>query len=199
MAYGETPSQTVGPYFAYGLTPGQYGYDFSDIVDPTIAGPDAKGEHIRITGTVYDGEGNPVNDAMIEIWQADTNGVYNDNPIDVSDTGFRGLGRCGTGTDANNRFWFDTVKPGVVEDAHAPFVNVIVFMRGMLSHAFTRFYFDDEADRNAKDAVLQSVPEDRRETLIAKRSQTSSTSPAGIEYRIDIHMQGDRETVFFDV
>ena len=199
MAYGETPSQTVGPYFAYGLTPGQYGYDFSDIVDPTIAGPDAKGEHIRITGTVYDGEGNPVNDAMIEIWQADANGVYNDNPIDVSDTGFRGLGRCGTGTDADNRFWFDTVKPGVVEDAHAPFVNVIVFMRGMLSHAFTRFYFDDEADRNAKDAVLQSVPEDRRDTLIAKRSQPSSTSPAGIEYRIDIHMQGDRETVFFDV
>ena len=199
MAYGETPSQTVGPYFAYGLTPGQYGYDFTDIVDPTIAGPDAKGEHIRITGTVYDGEGNPVNDAMIEIWQADANGVYNDNPIDVADTGFRGLGRCGTGMDADNRFWFDTVKPGVVEDAHAPFVNVIVFMRGMLSHAFTRFYFDDEADRNAKDAVLQSVPEDRRETLIAKRSQTSSTSPAGIEYRIDIHMQGDRETVFFDV
>ena len=199
MAYGETPSQTVGPYFAYGLTPGQYGYDFSDIVDPTIAGPDAKGEHIRIIGTVYDGEGNPVNDAMIEIWQADANGVYNDNPIDVFDTGFRGLGRCGTGTDADNRFWFDTVKPGVVEDAHAPFVNVIVFMRGMLSHAFTRFYFDDEAERNAKDGVLQSVPEDRRDTLIAKRSQTSSTSPAGIEYRIDIHMQGDRETVFFDV
>lgn len=199
MAYGETPSQTVGPYFAYGLTPGQYGYDFTDIVDPTIAGPDAKGEHIRITGTVYDGEGNAVNDAMIEIWQADANGVYNDNPIDVSDTGFRGLGRCGTGTDADNRFWFDTVKPGVVEDAHAPFVNVIVFMRGMLSHAFTRFYFDDEADRNAKDAVLQSVPEDRRDTLIAKRSQTSSTGPTGIEYRIDIHMQGDRETVFFDV
>ncbi|WP_033069880.1 protocatechuate 3,4-dioxygenase subunit alpha [Thalassospira australica] len=195
MAYGETPSQTVGPYFAYGLTAGQYAYDFTDIADPTVAGPDAAGEHIRITGTVFDGEGNAVNDAMIEIWQADANGVYNDKPVDVADTGFRGLGRCGTGTDAKNRFWFDTVKPGVVEDAGAPFVNVIVFMRGMLVHAFTRFYFDDEAEQNGKDDVLQSVPADRRDTLIAKRVET----PTGIEYRIDIHMQGDAETVFFDV
>ena len=76
MAYGETPSQTVGPYFAYGLTAGQYGYDFSDIVNPTVAGPDADGEHIRITGTVFDGEGNRVNDAMIEIWQADACLLY---------------------------------------------------------------------------------------------------------------------------
>ncbi|MBO6806975.1 protocatechuate 3,4-dioxygenase subunit alpha [Thalassospira sp.] len=195
MAYGETPSQTVGPYFAYGLTAGQYAYDFTDIADPTVAGPDAAGEHIRIIGTVFDGDGNPVNDAMIEIWQADADGHYNENPIDVSETGFRGLGRCGTGTDAKLRFWFDTVKPGVVKDAEAPFVNVTVFMRGMLVHAFTRFYFDDEAERNAKDPVLQAVPADRRDTLIAKRVET----PTGIEYRIDIHMQGDTETVFFDV
>lgn len=195
MAYGETPSQTVGPYFAYGLTAGQYAYDFTDIADPTVAGPDAVGEHIRITGTVFDAEANPVNDAMIEIWQADADGNYTENPVDVASTGFRGLGRCGTGTDAKNRFWFDTVKPGVVADAGAPFVNVIVFMRGMLVHAFTRFYFDDEPDLNAKDAVLQSVPENRRGTLIAKRVET----PTGIEYQIDIHMQGDAETVFFDV
>ena len=195
MAYGETPSQTVGPYFAYGLTAGQYAYDFTDIADPTVAGPDAKGEHIRIIGTVFDGEGNPVNDAMIEIWQADADGNYNDDPVDVDGTGFRGLGRCGTGTDAKNRFWFETVKPGVVADAKAPFVNIIIFMRGMLVHAFTRFYFDDEVDLNAKDPVLQSVPVDRRDTLIAKRVET----PTGIEYRIDIHMQGDAETVFFDV
>ncbi|WP_430475644.1 protocatechuate 3,4-dioxygenase subunit alpha [Thalassospira lucentensis] len=195
MAYGETPSQTVGPYFAYGLTAGQYGYDFTDMVTTTVAGQDAKGEHIRITGAVFDGENNRVNDAMIEIWQADADGVYSEKPIDVADTGFRGLGRCGTGTDANNRFWFDTVKPGVIEDATAPFVNVIVFMRGMLVHAFTRFYFDDEAELNAKDAVLQSVPAERRNSLVAKRIQT----PTGIEYQIDIHMQGDAETVFFDV
>lgn len=195
MAYGETPSQTVGPYFAYGLTAGQYAYDFTDIADPTVAGPDAAGEHIRITGTVFDAEGNRVNDAMIEIWQADADGNYTENPVDVASTGFRGLGRCGTGTDAKNRFWFDTVKPGVVADAGAPFVNVILFMRGMLVHAFTRFYFDDEAELNAKDAVLQSVPENRRGTLIAKRVET----PTGIEYQIDIHMQGDAETVFFDV
>ena len=195
MAYGETPSQTVGPYFAYGLTAGQYAYDFTDIADTTIAGPDADGEHIRITGRVLDGNGDVVNDAMIEIWQADANGAYTENPVDVASSGFRGLGRCGTGTDAQNRFYFDTVKPGVVTDGTAPFVNVIVFMRGMLVHAFTRFYFDDEAALNAKDDILQSVPADRRDTLIAKRVETRT----GVEYRIDIHMQGDAETVFFDV
>lgn len=195
MAYGETPSQTVGPYFAYGLTAGQYAYDFTDIADTTIAGPDAEGEHIRITGRVLDGNGDVVNDAMIEIWQADAKGNYAENPVDVALSGFRGLGRCGTGTDAQNRFYFDTVKPGVVADGTAPFVNVIVFMRGMLVHAFTRFYFDDEAALNAKDDILQSVPADRRDTLIAKRVETRT----GVEYRIDIHMQGDAETVFFDV
>ncbi len=195
MSYGETPSQTVGPYFAYGLTAGQYGYDFTDIADTTIAGPDAEGEHIRITGRVFDGNGDVVNDAMIEIWQADAKGNYAENPVDVASSGFRGLGRCGTGTDAQNRFYFDTVKPGVVTDGTAPFVNVIVFMRGMLVHAFTRFYFDDEAALNAKDDILQSVPADRRDTLIAKRVETRT----GVEYRIDIHMQGDAETVFFDV
>ncbi|WP_417813192.1 protocatechuate 3,4-dioxygenase subunit alpha [Thalassospira alkalitolerans] len=195
MSYGETPSQTVGPYFAYGLTAQQYGYDFTDVVDPVVAGPDADGEHIRITGQVFDGNNDPVNDAMIEIWQADANGTYAENPVDVASTGFRGLGRCGTGTDAKNRFYFDTVKPGVVADGAAPFVNVIVFMRGMLVHAFTRFYFADEAELNARDDILQSVPADRRDTLIAKRVETRT----GVEYRIDIHMQGDAETVFFDV
>jgi protocatechuate 3,4-dioxygenase alpha subunit len=195
MSYGETPSQTVGPYFAYGLTAGQYGYDFTDIANGVVAGPEAQGEHIRITGQVLDGKGAPVNDAMIEIWQADHEGNYPTGPVDVASAGFRGLGRCGTGTDAQNRFVFETVKPGVVTDAKAPFVNVTVFMRGMLVHAFTRMYFGDEAEGNAKDDVLSAVPQDRRDTLIAKRVET----PSGIEYRFDIHMQGDRETVFFDV
>ncbi|MDP2697671.1 protocatechuate 3,4-dioxygenase subunit alpha [Thalassospira sp.] len=195
MRYGETPSQTVGPYFAYGLTAGQYGYDFTDIANGVIAGPAAKGEHIRITGQVFDGNNVPVNDAMIEIWQADANGHYAKDPVDVTSDGFRGLGRYGTGTDPQNRFVFDTVKPGVVADGGAPFVNVIVFMRGMLVHAFSRIYFSDDHALHGVDAVLQSVPADRRKTLIAERTET----PTGIEYRFDIHMQGDRETVFFDV
>lgn len=195
MTYGETPSQTVGPYFAYGLTPGQYGYDFSDIANHIVAGPDAKGEHIRIIGQVLDGEGMPVSDAMIEIWQADHQGVYRTEPVSIENAGFRGLGRCGTGTDAQNRFIFETIKPGCVADATAPFINVTVFMRGMLVHAFTRLYFDDEAAANARCPVLQSVPTDRRDTLIAKRADTAT----GPEYCFDIHMQGNRETVFFDV
>lgn len=195
MTYGETPSQTVGPYFAYGLTPVQYGYDFTDIANHVVAGRDAKGEHIRITGQVLDGKGEPVSDAMIEIWQADHEGAYSTEPVSIEDTGFRGFGRCGTGTDGQNRFMFETVKPGCVADASAPFINVTVFMRGMLTHAFTRLYFDDAHTSNANCPVLQSVPADRRDTLIAKRTDT----PTGPEYRFDIHMQGDTETVFFDV
>ena len=195
MTYGETPSQTVGPYFAYGLTPGQYGYDFSDIANHIVAGPDAKGDHIRITGQVLDGHGVPVSDAMIEIWQADHEGAYSTAPVSLDHPGFRGLGRSGTGTDGQNRFVFETIKPGCVADAKAPFINVTVFMRGMLTHAFTRLYFADEADANATCPVLQSVPADRRDTLIAQRLETSTVP----EYRFDIHLQGERETVFFDV
>ncbi|OSQ38039.1 protocatechuate 3,4-dioxygenase subunit alpha [Thalassospira mesophila] len=195
MSYGETPSQTVGPYFAYGLTPVQYGYDFTDLANFVVAGPDAKGEHIRVMGQVFDGDGVLVSDAMIEIWQADEAGQYSSEPVSMDNAGFRGLGRCGTGTDADNRFVFHTVKPGVVADAAAPFINVTVFMRGMLTHAFTRLYFSDESDANGTCAVLQSVPADRRDTLIAARNDT----PTGPEYRFDIYMQGDRETVFFDV
>lgn len=195
MAFVETPSQTVGPYFAYGLTPGQYGYSLPDLITPVVASRTVAGEHILLSGQVFDGKGVPISDAMIEIWQADANGQYNENPILRSEEGFFGIGRCGTGTDAKNRFWFETIKPGRVEDAGAPFINMAVFMRGMLVHAFTRVYFDDEMDANASDNVFQSVPPERRDTLIAKRIESS----AGVEYRFDLHMQGDHETVFFDI
>ena len=136
---------------------------------------------------------------MIEIWQANAHGRYNhpddDRRDNLLDPDFSGFGRVGTGTDPENRFGFDTVKPGAVSEGEAPHINVVVFMRGMLSHAYTRIYFSDEVDANAADPVLAAVPDDRRASLVAQRDETQG----GIVYRFDIHMQGDRETVFFDV
>jgi len=196
MRLEQTPSQTVGPFFAYALTPEQYGYPFRSLAGGKLADDDTPGERIRITGRVLDGDGAPVPDAMIEIWQADAEGRYA-HPADPrgSNLRFTGFGRCGTGTDPENRFVFDTIKPGPIGDGQAPHVNVIVFMRGMLTHVFTRIYFADEAEANAKDPVLASVDDARRHTLIAARA----TMPAGTVYRLDLHMQGPDETVFFDV
>ena len=196
MTLKQTPSQTVGPYFAYGLTPEQYGYDFSSIADGDLTTAETQGERIRIEGRVFDGAGEPVNDAMIEIWQADARGRYA-HPADErsSNETFSGFGRTGTGTDPENRFIFRTIKPRAPGDGEAPHINVIVFMRGILSHAFTRLYFPDETEANAGDAVLNAVPADRRDTLVAEREDRSGETV----YRFDIHMQGDRETVFFDV
>ena len=196
MRLRQTPSQTVGPYFAYGLTPEQYGYPFRALAGSVLVDDQTPGERIRITGRVLDGEGNPVNDAMIEIWQAGGEGRYA-HPADQrgSNVRFKGFGRCGTGTDPDNRFVFDTIKPGAPGEGQAPHVNVIVFMRGMLSHVFTRIYFADEAEANARDPVLASVDAARRGTLIAARERT----PAGTVYRFDVHMQGPDEPVFFDL
>lgn len=195
---GQTPSQTVGPYFAYGLTPEQYGYPFRSLFGPRLAQPDAPGEHIRLHGQVLDGAGNPVDDALVELFQVDAQGARVANGQQVSTTGFTGFtgfGRCGTGTDAHKRFEFLTVKPGAVRPGAAPYVDLIVMMRGMLVHAFTRVWFDDEAAANERDPVLQSVPAERRATVLARREQT----PAGTAYRFDIRMQGPQETVFFDL
>lgn len=198
---GQTPSQTVGPYFAYGLTPEQYGYpSLTSIAGADLRSPEVEGEEIRIEGHVLDGEGTPVSDAMIEIWQADPQGRYAHPAGPNSDGGrgnvaFKGFGRCGTGTDPENRFVFETLKPGAEDTAQAPHINVIVFMRGLLTHLYTRIYFADEETANAGDPVLQSVPAERRSTLIAPRARDGG-KPV---YRFDIHMQGDRETVFFDV
>src|ERR1700692_2595520 len=162
----QTPSQTVGPYFAYGLSPEQYGYQqtLTSIAGSQMADGEVEGERIRVEGRVFDGAGNPISDALIEIWQADAMGRYAD-PRGSNRT-FKGVGRCGTGTDPQNRFWFDTVRPGQVDTDQAPHLNVIVSMRGMLLHAFTRIYFSDES-ANAVDKVLNAVPEARRNTLIA--------------------------------
>lgn len=194
----QTPSQTVGPYFAYGLTPEQYGYAFRSIGGSAIAGETTEGERIRVMGRVLDGEGQPVPDALIEIWQANAHGRYNhaadDRRDNLLDPDFKGFGRCGTGTRPDACFTFDTVKPGGAGDGQAPHLNVIVFARGMLTHAFTRIYFADEADANAADPVLALVAPERRHTLIAERDATA----AGPVYRLDIRLQGESETVFFD-
>jgi protocatechuate 3,4-dioxygenase, alpha subunit len=189
----QTPSQTVGPYFAYGLSPEQYGFqqNLTSIAGSQMAEGDVEGQRIRVEGRVFDGAGNPISDALIEVWQADGSGRYA-HPADPrgSNSTFKGFGRCGTGTDPQNRFWFDTIKPGKASDDQAPHLNVIISMRGMLLHAFTRIYFPDEL-ANATDKVLRLVPAERRDTLIAKHA-------GGGVYHFDIHMQGENETVFFD-
>jgi protocatechuate 3,4-dioxygenase alpha subunit len=192
---GQTPSQTVGPYFAYGLTGDQYGFQMKGISGSAMAPADIAGERIRIEGVVRDGHGEPIPDALIEVWQADAQGRYA-HPADPrgSNAAFKGFGRMGTGTDPQRRFVFDTIKPGRVDGRQAPHINVIVTMRGLLNHLFTRIYFSDEAAANAADPVLQSVPTERRPTLIAERRDTQT----GPVYRFDIHMQGPNETVFFD-
>jgi protocatechuate 3,4-dioxygenase alpha subunit len=193
--FGQTPSQTVGPYFAYGLTATQYGYDFDQPFDAVVALDNAAGERIRLEGRVIDGDGKVIGDALIEISQPDGEGRYPQTPEEAKALGFRAFGRVGTGTDAQNRFVFHTVKPGAETPGEAPHINVIVLMRGLLLHAFTRIYFSDEAAANAEDAVLASVPAERRQTLVAQRFERGGE----VGYRIDIHMQGADETVFFDV
>lgn len=193
--FGQTPSQTVGPYFAYGLTASQYGYAFDQPFDAVLALEGAKGERIRLEGRVIDGDGNVIGDALVEISQPDSQGHYAQTVEEAQASGFRGFGRCGTGTESGNRFVFHSVKPGAETAGEAPHINVIVTMRGLLLHTFTRIYFSDEADANAKDAVLQSVPANRRSTLIAERFAQNGA----VRYLFDIRMQGDGETVFFDV
>ena len=209
---GQTPSQTVGPFFAYGLTPGQYGYPLPDPVGADLTGAEVAGTRIWLTGRVLDAEGAPVDDALVEIWQADAHGRLPTRAAAGGGNrpGFRGFGRCGTGTDPDSRFVFRTVKPGAVatgavetgavatgagETAAAPHVSLVVFARGLLNHLYTRLYFADEAGANAADPVLARVPAERRETLIAQR-QDSVDGPV---YRLDIRLQGPGETVFFDL
>ena len=150
----QTPSQTVGPFFAYGLTARQYGYDYTSILNDILVGDDAPGKRIYITGNVFDGKGDAIPDAMIELCQADANGKYRAVPIQQHNADFIGFGRLGTGTTVDNRFRFLTVKPGSVA-GQAPHINVILFMRGSLRHLFTRIYFSDETNEN--DALFMSI------------------------------------------
>lgn len=174
--YLQTPSQTIGPFFAYGLTPTQYAYEFKSWVDNNMVADLEAPETIEISGAVFDGEGNAIDDALVELWQDDgQHKLY---------------GRFGTGTEQNNRFIFKTIKPKSV-DGQAPFINLILFMRGQLIHSYTRIYFADEVQLNASDTILNLVGAERRNTLIAQKTKDG--------YTLDIHMQGPKETVFFDL
>lgn len=180
-----TASQTVGPFFRIGLEPLYIG---------DLAPSAATGDKLAIRGRVVDGDGKPVNDAVLEIWQADAHGKYT-HPDDTQDKpstpGFKGFGRVAS--DENGAFRFSTVKPGGVPGPRgmpqAPHLLVAVFMRGLLIHLLTRVYFPDEPD-NATDPVLNLVPAQRRSTLIASKSND------GLEW--NVVLQGDKETVFFD-
>ena len=188
----QTPSQTVGPFFDFGL------FTRKDL--NVLVSDGTKGQRIALRGQVLDGGGAPVPDAVIEIWQADTNGFFN-HPADPNaanaDKYFRGFGRADT-VDMG-KFSFKTVKPGTVrfDDTcyQAPHINLRVFARGMLIHAYTRVYFPDEADANANDPILNLVPPERRHTLIAVRQEEGHDLPT---YCFNVVLQGENETVFFD-
>jgi protocatechuate 3,4-dioxygenase alpha subunit len=199
----ETASQTAGPYVHIGLIPHQAGFDiFQNNFGNVLAGADTKGERIVIEGRVLDGTGTPVRDALLEIWQANADGRYNhpaDHQKKAADLDFRGWGR--TGADFKTGIYtFETIKPGAVIGRHtrmmAPHINVWIVSRGINIGLHTRMYFSDEAEANAADPVLNLIEQqDRRATLIAKRSQRDGK----IVYTFDIVLQGDNETVFFDV
>ena len=189
MSLPPTPSQTVGPFFA----PSLLGENRSELVPPDH--PSA----IRIIGTIYDGAGEVVPDAMIEVWQANSYGRYahpeDDRENLPLEEGFEGFGRFGS--DPDGTLSFVTVKPGPVPgpdgaSMQAPHIAVSVFARGLLKRLTTRIYFPDEAGANAQDPVLLSVEEpELRETLVAQGQ--------GDVLRFDIRLQGDRQTAFFDV
>ena len=187
MSPGPTPSQTIGPFFHDALLD----RDYSELVSPDH--PKA----IAIRGTIFDGAGEVVPDAMVEIWQANTAGRYDHpvgNKVDLSlDEDFSGFGR--SGTDRGGEFSFSTVKPGPVPgpdgQLQAPHVMVSVFARGLLKRLVTRIYFPDEEEANAGDPILSSIEDQGlRRTLIARDE--------GDSLRFDIHLQGDRQTAFFE-
>ncbi|WP_243611309.1 protocatechuate 3,4-dioxygenase subunit alpha [Shimia aestuarii] len=197
----ESPSQTAGPYVHIGLAPGAAGFDiYRQELGWDIAGPNAKGERIRVEGIVIDGTGSPIKDVLLEAWQANSEGVYAhpEHPGEVEE-GFRGWGRVITDF-ATGEWGFDTVKPGAVmgRNGHmmAPHINLWIVARGINVGLNTRIYFDDETEANASDPVLNIIEwERRRATLIAKRTERDGE----IVYRFDVKMQGEDETVFFDI
>ena len=192
----ETPSQTAGPYVHIGLALAVAGNPTRELeIWNDMAKPGASGEHILLMGNVFDGNGHLIRDAYLEFWQADQDGVY-DGVYDPQRP-FNGFGRTATNDDG---LWsLHTIMPGAVRNAAgvmmAPHINVSLFARGINIHLHTRLYFDDQAQANAADPVLNLIEQPpRRETLIARRC-TVDGRPA---YRFDIQVQGDKETVFFD-
>ncbi len=189
-APGLTPPQTAGPFFHIGL--------FHEERNVLVAS-DTLGDRVRVEGHVYDGDHRPIVDAGVEIWQANARGRYR-HPADQRplplDPAFSGFGRAAT--DDAGFYWFETIKPGPVpfpgQSDQAAHLNVVVYARGLLNHLFTRIYFQDDAANDA-DPVLRLIPEDRRATLMARRLPGTGQAI----YRFDIILQGEGETVFFDL
>ena len=192
----QTPSQTIGPFFSFSLTPEQYGYPFSSLTGAQVA-IGTGNKPLQIEGQIFDGAGDRIPNAFIEIWHADDKGRYA-HPADPRqpNTNFIGYARAGTGTEPGAIFRFQTLKPGPVDPHQAPHISVCLSMPGLLNHLYTRIYFEDEIQANARDPVLLSVPEKRRETLLA---QCVPSSQECVVYHFDIHLQGTQETVFFDI
>ena len=195
-----TASSTVGPFFAIGLTQPNRPAPLKNV----LADADTPGQRIRVEGMVLDGDGAPVPDAMLEVWQADAEGCYAHPAslgVEGAGSAFNGFGRAAT--DDEGRYWFETIKPGRVAayggtPAQAPHLVLTIFMRGLLNHVVTRVYFGDEDQANATDPILALVPPERRETLIARREDAGGAGGL-TAYRFDVRMQGAGETVFFQV
>ncbi len=194
----ESPSQTAGPYVHIGCMPNHADipvYD-GDLGASLKTGP-VKGQEITITGQVFDGADEPVRDAMLEIWQADAEGLFAsaNETRGQADPNFTGWGRaaCDMHTGV---FSFETIKPGAVPyldgTLQAPHITLWIVARGINIGLQTRIYFADEAAANAFDPILTRIPPERLPTLLAKREAPGA-------YRFDIHIQGARETVFFDI
>lgn len=185
----ETPSQTAGPYVHIGLATETAGFSSFAPFGADIAGPNAVGERIRVEGTILDGEGVAMTDALLEVWQADAAGNFADP---TKNTGFTGFGRAVPDFETGE-FSFDTIKPGATDAA--PHLNLWIVARGINLGLHTRMYFDDESAANDADPVLSALDQPRRATLIAAR-HIHNGLPV---YRFDIRVQGEQETVFFDV
>jgi len=202
----ETASQTAGPYVHIGLAPKAAGFDiFENNFGNVLVSPQTKGERIRIEGRVLDGIATPVRDVLLEIWQANAAGRYahpgDRQPDKALDDSFRGWGRTACDFETGV-YTFETIKPGPVMGRNgrlmAPHINFWVVARGINVGLNTRMYFSDEADANAKDPVIGLIEwESRRQTLVAQREDGKGAK--GVLYRFDIRLQGENETVFFDV
>ncbi len=195
----ETASQTAGPYVHIGCTPNFAGITgvYEADLGASMVNDRTRGQRITICGRVIDGAGTPLKDAMVEIWQADAAGFYN-SPSDLrgqADPNFTGWGRCPTSADTGE-YVFETVKPGRApfKDGRlmAPHITVWIVARGINIGLHTRLYFPDEVEANAEDPLLARIEHRHRvETLIA--------SVEGSVYTFDIHLQGEKETVFLDI
>lgn len=189
----ETASQTAGPYVHIGLAPNAAGFEiYEKEAGAVIASPEVEGERIRVEGIVWDGNGDPVKDVLIEVWQADSHGRFANR--DAVEPGFRGWGRIIS--DFDTGLWeFETIKPGPFGSS-APYLSLWIVARGINIGLNTRLYFPEETEANAADPVLAMVDgADRKATLIADRFERDGNAV----YRFDITLQGEGETVFFDI